>query len=76
MSSEPEAGAQRALVDTPRKIEAADAKPSETEAELLCTDRKVPLSERVRPIQERMLSRPRTGLKADKAFFDELSGDI
>jgi antitoxin VapB len=46
------------------------------EAELRRTDQHVSLSERIRPLQERVLSRPRTGLKADKAFFDELSGDI
>jgi antitoxin VapB len=36
-----------------------------------------PLIERLRPIQEelRSLSKP-GGLPADKAFFDELSGDI
>jgi antitoxin VapB len=32
-------------------------------------------SERLRPIQKRVLARPATGLKADKAFYDELSGD-
>ena len=31
--------------------------------------------ERIRPLQERIASYPRTGLKADKAFYDELSGD-
>ena len=37
----------------------------------------IPLIERLKPIQEelRSLSRP-GGLPADKAFFDELSGDI
>jgi antitoxin VapB len=33
------------------------------------------LEERVRPIQDRIASRPATGLEADKAFFDELSGE-
>ncbi|HEX5328017.1 MAG TPA: type II toxin-antitoxin system VapB family antitoxin [Acetobacteraceae bacterium] len=38
---------------------------------------KVPLAERIRAIQEefRLLSRP-GGQPADKAFFDDLSGDI
>ncbi len=45
------------------------------EAELRRTDPTVPLIERIRPIQQRVLARPRTGLKADKAFFDDLSGD-
>ncbi len=35
-----------------------------------------PLRVRLRPIQDRVMSRPATGLEADKAFFDELSGDL
>ena len=35
----------------------------------------VPLRERIRPIQDRILARPATGLEADKAFFDDLSGE-
>lgn len=34
-----------------------------------------PLWERVRPIQDRILARPSTGLAADKAFYDDLSGN-
>jgi antitoxin VapB len=37
---------------------------------------KLPLRERIKPIQDRLAAYPRTGLEADKAFFDELSGDI
>jgi antitoxin VapB len=33
------------------------------------------LAERLRPIQDRIASRPATGLEDDKAFFDELSGE-
>jgi antitoxin VapB len=33
------------------------------------------LHERVRKITDEIAKYPRTGLKADKAFFDELSGD-
>lgn len=33
------------------------------------------LWERLKPLQDRVLSYPRTGLEADKAFYDELSGD-
>ena len=33
------------------------------------------LAERIKPIQDRVMSRPPTGLEADKAFFDDLSGD-
>ncbi|MFL5258561.1 MAG: type II toxin-antitoxin system VapB family antitoxin [Hyphomicrobiales bacterium] len=36
---------------------------------------KRPLRERVKHIQERIAARRETGLEADKAFFDELSGD-
>ncbi|HEY3799264.1 MAG TPA: type II toxin-antitoxin system VapB family antitoxin [Caulobacteraceae bacterium] len=33
------------------------------------------LAERLTALQDEVLSRPRTGLQADKAFFDWLSGD-
>jgi antitoxin VapB len=38
-------------------------------------DDTVPLRERIRDIQDRIAAYPDTGLEADKAFFDELSGD-
>ena len=44
--------------------------------ELQRLDDAIPLRERLRPIQNRVLSRPATGLEADKAFYDELSGDL
>ncbi len=44
--------------------------------ELRQFDKTVPLIERLRPLQERIAAWPDTGLKADKAFYDELSGDI
>ena len=31
---------------------------------------------RIREFQRKVLSRSATGLEADKAFFDELSGDV
>lgn len=34
-----------------------------------------PLAERVRAIQERVAARGRTGLEADKAFYDSLSDE-
>jgi antitoxin VapB len=43
--------------------------------ELRRLDEAVPLRERLLPLQERVLARPATGLEADKAFYDELSGD-
>lgn len=44
--------------------------------ELQRLDDAVPLRERLRPIQARVVSRPATGLDADKAFYDELSGQL
>ena len=35
----------------------------------------VPLRERLRPLQRRVLAHPATGLEADKAFYDELNGE-
>lgn len=45
------------------------------EKELRQTDEEVPLWERLRPLREKMATYEKTGFKADKAFFDELSGD-
>lgn len=44
------------------------------EAELRRASEAVPLRERLRPLQKRVMSRPATGLEADKAFYDDLSG--
>jgi antitoxin VapB len=33
------------------------------------------LAERLRPLQDRIAAVPRTGLEADKDFYDDLSGD-
>jgi antitoxin VapB len=35
-----------------------------------------PLRARLRPIQDRVMARPATRLDADRAFYDELSGDL
>ncbi|MGH7113084.1 MAG: type II toxin-antitoxin system VapB family antitoxin [Stellaceae bacterium] len=45
------------------------------ENELRRLDQAIPLRDRLRPLQDRVLSRPATGLEADKAFYDELSGN-
>jgi antitoxin VapB len=45
------------------------------ENELQRLDKAIPLRERLRALQERVLLRPPTGLEADKAFYDELSGN-
>jgi antitoxin VapB len=44
--------------------------------ELQRLDDATPLRVRLRPVQNRVLSRPATGLDADKAFYDDLSGDV
>ena len=45
------------------------------EEELRRISEAIPLRERLRPLQKRIMSRPPTGLEADNAFFDDLSGD-
>ena len=37
--------------------------------------RRLNLRERIKPVLDRMAAMPDSGLKADKAFFDELSED-
>jgi len=46
------------------------------ENELHRLDRRVPLKERLRPIQNRIQKRPATGLEADKSFYDDLSDPL
>jgi antitoxin VapB len=36
---------------------------------------KIPLWQRLQPLVRRVAAAPKTGLRADKAFFDDLSGD-
>jgi len=43
------------------------------ENELRRIDEAVPLRERLRPLQDRVLQRPATGLTADKSFYDEIN---
>jgi antitoxin VapB len=45
------------------------------ENELARIEREKSLAERIKPTQDRVMSRPATGLEADKAFYDDLSGD-
>jgi antitoxin VapB len=58
-----------------KHINKTDAVKLALENELRRMDKGLPLRERLRPIQKRVLTRPATGLTADKAFYDELSGD-
>jgi len=46
------------------------------ENELRRLDEVPSLRERLRPLQEQVLSRPATGLEADKDFYDELSENV
>ena len=43
--------------------------------ELQRLDAALPLRERLRPLQDRVMARPATGLAADKAFYDLLSDE-
>jgi antitoxin VapB len=45
------------------------------EHELQRIEEALPLRERLRPLQDRVMGRPATGREADKAFYDALSGD-
>ncbi len=58
-----------------RRINKTDAVKLALENELRRIDQAIPLRERLRTLQDRIRARPATGLEADKAFFDELSGD-
>jgi antitoxin VapB len=70
-------------VNRPAETLAARTHRNKTEAvkralenELRRLDQVVPLRDRLRPIQDRVLARPATGLVADKDFYDSLSGDL
>jgi antitoxin VapB len=56
-----------------KHVNKTDAVQLALESELRRMDETMPLRERLRPLQNRILARPATGLKADKAFYDELS---
>ena len=65
--------AERLAVRT--RMNKTDAVRIALEHELQRLDEAVPLRERLRPLQDRVMSRPPTGLEADKSFYDELSGN-
>jgi antitoxin VapB len=58
-----------------KRVTKAEAVRIALENELRREDEAVPLRERLRPLQARVLGRPPTGRAADKAFYDALSGD-
>lgn len=59
-----------------KKIGLTEAVRLAVENELRRVDMTTPLRERLRPIQDRIAARPATGLEADKAFYDDLGGDV
>lgn len=57
-------------------VSLTDAVKHAVQNELVQMDQNIPFLERIRDLQQRVAAYPKTGLKADKAFYDELSGDI
>ncbi|HXE26688.1 MAG TPA: type II toxin-antitoxin system VapB family antitoxin [Roseiarcus sp.] len=71
----------RRVVELAAKL-AADRRTTKTDAVLRARENELArveggksLKERLKPLQERIAAVPRTGLKADKDFYDDLSGD-
>jgi len=58
-----------------KRMNKTDAVRLALENELRRLDEALPLRERLRPLQDRIMARPATDLEADKAFYDELSGE-
>lgn len=58
-----------------KRLSKTDAVKLALENELRRLEEAVPLKERLHALQERVGKRPTTGLAADKAFYDELSGE-
>ena len=57
-----------------KHVNKTDAVKQALENELHRLDQVLPLRERLRPLQQRVMARPPTGLEADKAFYDDLNG--
>jgi antitoxin VapB len=58
-----------------RRSTKKDAILSALENELARIEGEKSLAERLKPLRERLAAIPRTGLKADKDFYDNLNGD-
>lgn len=58
-----------------KMINKTDAVKQALENEIRRLDQAIPLRERLRPLQDRVMARPATGLEADKAFYDDLNGE-
>jgi antitoxin VapB len=59
-----------------RRIGLTEAVKIAVQNELRREEESVPLRDRIAAIRRRIVGRPLTGEQADKAFFDELSGDL
>jgi len=64
----------QALADR-RKVTKTEAVKIALENEMRRVEGQIPLWDRLKPLRDRVASYPATGEIADKAFFDELSGD-
>ena len=58
-----------------KRLTKTDAVKLALENELRRIEEEKPLLERLSPIMDRIAARPATGLMADKAFYDDLSGE-
>ena len=56
-----------------KRISKTDAVKQALEIELRRLDQALSRRERLRPLQDRVMARPPTGLEADKTFYDDLS---
>ena len=63
-----------AMVAARQPATMTDAMKLALKSELRRLDQLLSLTERLRPLQERVMARPPTGLEAHKAFYDDLSG--
>jgi antitoxin VapB len=68
--------AARRTTKTDAVLQALENEFARIERDKAAADPVKTLTERIKPIQDRVMSRPATGLEADKAFFDDLSGDL
>jgi len=60
---------------TRKRVNKTEAVRLALENELRRLDDALSLKERLRLLQDRVMARPATGYDADKAFYDELSGE-
>jgi antitoxin VapB len=69
------AGRMQRKVGKARKVTLTDAVIQALEDALNRDEAATPILDRVRALQERLNAFPKTGAVANKAFFDDLSGD-